>query len=148
MCLVINIKDFLDTHMISKLDNALNFHQTALSLRTSRQEMLSSNIANADTPNFKAKDIDFTNVLRDALSTSTKTHGLTTTSRMHINPNAGNIANTQALYRVPQQPSADGNTVDMDTERTRFAENSLKYDASVTFISGQIRGLLSALQER
>ncbi len=139
---------FLDIHMISKLDNTLSFHQTALSLRTSRQEMLSSNIANADTPNFKAKDIDFTNVLRDVLSSSAKTQGLTTTSAMHINPDYGNIANTQALYRVPQQPSADGNTVDMDTERTRFAENSLKYDASITFISGQIRGLLSALQER
>ena len=134
--------------MNSKLDNALNFHQTALTLRASRQVMLSSNIANADTPNFKAKDIDFTNVLRDVLSSSAKTQGLTTTSARHINPGAGNIASTQAMYRVPQQPSADGNTVDMDTERTRFAENSLKYDASITFISGQIRGLLSALQER
>ena len=134
--------------MNSKLDNALNFHQTALSLRTSRQEMLSSNIANADTPNFKAKDIDFTNVLRDVLSSSTKTQGLTTTSAMHINPESGSIANTQSMYRVPQQPSADGNTVDMDTERTQFAENSLKYDASITFVSGRIKGLLSALQER
>lgn len=134
--------------MNSKLDNALNYHQNALTLRTARQEMLSSNIANADTPNFKAKDIDFTKVLRDVISSSTKTHGLMTTSAMHINPGSGNVASTQAMYRVPMQPSADGNTVDMDTERTQFAENSLKYDASITFISGQIRGLLSALQER
>lgn len=134
--------------MNSKLDNVLNFHQTALSLRTSRQELLSSNIANADTPNFKAKDIDFTSVLRDAVSSSTKTQSLTTTSAMHINPGAGNIVNSQTLYRVPQQPSADGNTVEMDTERTNFAENSLKYDASITFVSNQIRNLLSALQER
>lgn len=148
MCLIKDINAIFGIHMNSKLDNALNFHQTSLSLRTARQEMLSSNIANADTPNFKAKDIDFTNVLRDVLSTSAKTQGLTTTSAMHINPGSGSVASTQAMYRVPQQPSADGNTVDMDTERTRFAENSLKYDASITFISGQIRGLLSALQER
>lgn len=134
--------------MNSKLDNLLNFHQTALSLSTARQQMLSSNIANADTPNFKAKDIDFSSVLRDALSTNSKTAGMTTTSPMHIRPGSGNIASTQTLYRVPQQPSADGNTVDMDTERTRFAENSIKYDASLTFVSGQIKNLLSVIQER
>ena len=134
--------------MNSKLDNVLNFHQTALSLSTARQEILSSNIANADTPNFKAKDIDFSGVLRDALSSSSRTSEMRTTSPMHITPGSGSIVNSQTLYRVPQQPSADGNTVDMDTERTRFAENSLKYDASLTFINAQIRNLLSAIQER
>jgi flagellar basal-body rod protein FlgB len=133
--------------MISKLDNALNFHQTALNVRAARQEVLSSNVANGDTPNFKARDIDFSNVLSDALSSNTNKTGLTTTSPMHLSSSSESSIVSQALYRVPQQPSADGNTVEMDAERTRFADNSIKYDASLTFISGQIRGLMLAIRE-
>jgi flagellar basal-body rod protein FlgB len=134
--------------MTSKLDNALNFHQTALNVRAARQELLSSNVANGDTPNYKARDIDFSSVLSDALSSNIKKTDLTTTSQMHISPNATNSIVSQALYRVPQQPSADGNTVEMDAERAKFADNSIKYDASLTFISGQIRNLMTAIQER
>lgn len=134
--------------MISKLDNALNFHQTALNVRAARQELLSSNVANGDTPNYKARDIDFASVLSDALSPNTKKTGLTTTSQMHISSNAADSIVSQALYRVPQQPSADGNTVEMDAERAKFADNSIKFDASLTFISGQIRNLMTAIQER
>jgi flagellar basal-body rod protein FlgB len=133
--------------MISKLDNALNFHQTALNVRAARQEVLSSNVANGDTPNFKARDIDFSNVLSDALSSNTNKTGLTTTSPMHLSSSSESSIVSQALYRVPQQPSADGNTVEMDAERTRFADNSIKYDASLTFISGQIRSLMLAIRE-
>lgn len=134
--------------MISKLDNALNFHQTALNIRAARQELLSSNVANGDTPNYKARDIDFSSVLNEALSSNTNKTVLTTTSQMHLTTNAENSIVSQALYRVPQQPSADGNTVEMDTERAKFADNSIKYDASLTFISGQIRNLMTAIQER
>ena len=134
--------------MISKLDNALNFHQTALNVRAARQELLSSNVANGDTPNYKARDIDFSSVLSDALSSNTNKTGLTTTSPMHISSNSESSIVSQALYRVPQQPSADGNTVEMDAERTKFADNSIKYDANLTFINGQIRGLLAAIRER
>lgn len=134
--------------MINKLDKELNFHHQALSLRTARQELLSSNVANADTPNFKAKDIDFTSVLREKLSSSTNKAGLVTTSPMHINTDTEGILGSSILYRVPLQPSADGNTVDMDMERTRFADNSIKYDASITFLTNQFRNLLSAIQER
>ncbi len=133
--------------MINKLDNALNFHHTALNVRTARQELLSSNVANADTPNFKARDVDFSSVLSDALSSNSAKTGLTTTSPMHLSSDAGNSIVAQAQYRVPLQPSADGNTVDMDAERARFADNSIKYDAGLTFINGQIRGLLTAIQE-
>ncbi len=132
--------------MISKLDNAVNFHHQALNLRVARQEILSSNVANADTPNFKARDIDFSDVLQEKLSSTSIKTGLTTTSPQHISSLSENIG-AQALYRIPQQPSADGNTVDMDTERAKFADNSIKYDASLTFISGQFRSLLSAIQE-
>ena len=136
--------------MISKLDKELNFHHQALSLRAARQELLSSNVANADTPNFKAKDIDFASVLHEKLSLTTNLNkvGLNTTSSMHINSAAQGVFGDNILYRVPLQPSADGNTVDMDMERTRFADNAIKYDASITFITTEFRSLTSAMQER
>ncbi|MCH9639816.1 MAG: flagellar basal body rod protein FlgB [Betaproteobacteria bacterium] len=136
--------------MNSKLDKAVNYLHQALNVRVARQELLSSNIANADTPSFKAKDIEFANVLNDRLSSSgVHKTGLTTTSPMHFDlKNAKGVLGDHTLYRVPLQPSADGNTVDMDVERTRFADNSIKYDANLTFINGQFRGLLSAIQER
>ncbi len=133
--------------MINKVDKAFNFHHTALNIRSARQELLSSNVANADTPNFKAKDIDFSSVLSNALSSDSKQTKLVTTSSKHMQLGSDSILGSQVLYRVPLQPSADGNTVDMDSERTRFSNNSIKYDASLTFMSGQIRGLLSAIQE-
>lgn len=132
--------------MINKLDNAFNFHQTALNIRAARQELLSSNVANANTPNFKARDIEFSSVLNNALSSGPSQSGLTTTSSRHIGSVAESMISSQTGYRVPLQPSADGNTVDMDMERTQFSNNSIKYDASLTFMSGQIRGLLSAIQ--
>lgn len=136
--------------MINKLDKELNFHHQALSLRVARQELLSSNVANADTPNFKAKDIDFASVLNQKLSLipSQNQVNLNTTSPMHINSAASGVFGDNILYRVPLQPSADGNTVDMDMERTRFADNAIKYDASITFLNSEFRNISSALQER
>ncbi len=136
--------------MINKLDKELNFHHQALSLRAARQELLSSNVANADTPNFKAKDIDFASVLHEKLSLTTNLNkvSLNTTSPTHINSAAQGVFGDNILYRVPLQPSADGNTVDMDMERTRFADNAIKYDASITFINNEFRNLTSAMQER
>jgi flagellar basal-body rod protein FlgB len=136
--------------MINKLDKELNFHHQALSLRVARQELLSSNVANADTPNFKAKDIDFASVLNQKLSLTPSQNqvNLNTTSPMHINSAASGVFGDNILYRVPLQPSADGNTVDMDMERTRFADNAIKYDASITFLNSEFRNISSALQER
>ncbi|MBS0299469.1 MAG: flagellar basal body rod protein FlgB [Proteobacteria bacterium] len=136
--------------MINKLDKELNYHHNALSLRVARQELLSSNVANADTPNFKAKDVDFASVLNERLSStsSSKKVNMNTTSTMHINSTASGTFGDNILYRVPLQPSADGNTVDMDMERTRFADNAIKYDASITFINNEFRNLTSAMLER
>ena len=136
--------------MINKLDKELNFHHQALSLRAARQELLSGNVANADTPNFKAKDIDFASVLHEKLSLTTNLNkvSLNTTSPMHINSTAQGAFGDNILYRVPLQPSADGNTVDMDMERTRFADNAIKYDASITFLNNEFRNLTMAMQER
>lgn len=136
--------------MINKLDKELNFHHQALSLRAARQELLSGNVANADTPNFKAKDIDFASVLHEKLSLTTNLNkvSLNTTSPMHINSAAQGAFGDNILYRVPLQPSADGNTVDMDMERTRFADNAIKYDASITFLNTEFRNISLAMQER
>lgn len=136
--------------MINKLDKELNFYHQALGLRVARQELLSSNVANADTPNFKAKDIDFASVLNQkiGLTTAFGKVGLNTTSPLHISSTAANTLADNLLYRTPLQPSADGNTVDMDMERTRFADNAIKYDASISFINNEFRNITLAMQER
>lgn len=138
--------------MINKLNKELDYHHQALSVRVARQELLSSNVANADTPNFKAKDIDFASVLHDKLGLTSQSGlsnvKLNATSPQHIHSAAQGIFGDRILYRVPLQPSADGNTVDMDMERTRFADNAIKYDASITFLNNEFRNLVSALQER
>lgn len=138
--------------MISKLDKdkELNLYHQALNLRAARQELLSSNVANADTPNFKAKDIDFSSVLREKLSLTTNTTkvGLITTSSGHISTDPTGILEDNLLYRVPLQPSADGNTVDMNMERTQFADNSIKYDVIITLIKDKFSYLSLAMQER
>jgi flagellar basal-body rod protein FlgB len=137
--------------MIGKLDDYLRFNETALSLRSQRQELLASNIANADTPNYKARDIDFSNALQGALSKGTQAQGgLATTAAAHIGNGAADgktlTDGTPVLYRNVVQGAVDGNTVDMDTERTQFADNALRYEAGITMINHQIHNLLAAIQ--
>jgi len=133
--------------MINKLDDALRFQQTALSLRAARQELLASNIANADTPNYKARDINFSSALQNAMSGTATELPTVKTSSMHLEGNSGaSILGTPVMYRQPVQPSADGNTVDMDVERAQFADNALRYEASVRFVSEQMKAMLTAIQ--
>jgi len=138
--------------MIGKLDDYLRFNETALALRAQRQQLLASNIANADTPNYKARDIDFANALQGALARSAPPAGnLATTAPGHIARATSADGNalpdgTPVLYRGVVQGSVDGNTVDMDVERNQFADNALRYEAAVTMINSQIRGLLTAIQ--
>ena len=133
--------------MIDKLDDVLRFQQTALSLRAARQELLASNIANADTPNYKARDIDFARALKSALAGSSTELSAVKTSAMHLEGNAGtSVPGAPVMYRRPVQPSADGNTVDMDVERAQFADNALRYEASVIFVNAKLKGILAAIQ--
>ncbi|MDD2913793.1 MAG: flagellar basal body rod protein FlgB [Gallionella sp.] len=133
--------------MVNKLDNLLNFHQTALNLRAARQELLASNIANADTPNYKAKDIDFASALQNALAGTSPELPVVQTSPMHFGGNTGDtILGSPVRYRVPVQPSADGNTVDMDVERAQFVDNALRYEASVNFAGGKLKDMLAVIQ--
>ncbi len=133
--------------MINKLDESLRFQQTALSLRSARQELLASNIANADTPNYKARDIDFASALQNAVAGSAAKLPVAQSSSRHLEGNTGgSVMGAPVLYRRPVQPSADGNTVDMDVERAQFADNALRYEANVQFVSAKLKGMLTAIQ--
>lgn len=133
--------------MVNNLDDLTRFHQTALSLRAARQELLAANIANADTPNYKARDIDFASALQNAMAGTSTELPLVKTSPQHLESDGGgSIMGAPVMYRKPVQPSADGNTVDMDVERAQFADNALRYEASVRFVSEQMKSMLSAIQ--
>jgi flagellar basal-body rod protein FlgB len=105
--------------------------------------MLASNIANADTPGYKAKDIDFKSAMASASEQSSST--LTRTHSKHIQI-GGPTGAAETLYRVPNQSSLDGNTVDGQLEKSAFAENAIRYQASLTFIGGKFNGLMAALK--
>ncbi len=157
--------------MLDRLTANLQFHAQALALRSERQKNLASNIANADTPGYKARDFDFAKALREATGTSsaplqppagsgtasipgTAVGGLNATDARHLGSD-GSYAGTGARtigtaaplqYRVPEQASMDGNTVDLDRERANFADNAVKYEATLKFINGNVRSLLSAIR--
>jgi flagellar basal-body rod protein FlgB len=140
--------------MMNKLDAALNFHQTALRVRNQRQELLASNIANADTPQYKARDIDFKSAMQSALQQSTGSGTtqipagqLQQTNGAHMNGSAGNgySGSSDVLFRSVVQGSVDGNTVDMDEERNAYVDNGIRYEASLTMMTGQIKKMLSAI---
>ena len=136
--------------MIGKLDEYLRFHETSLNLRAQRQQLLASNIANADTPNFKARDIDFNSAMKAALSKGSQqaqAPEVAKTQTAHLNGKSENaIGGNPLLYRKAAQGNVDGNTVDMDVERNQFTDNALRYEAGLTLISHKIKGLLTAIQ--
>ena len=137
--------------MIGKLDDYLRFNEAALSLRSQRQQVLASNIANADTPNYKARDIDFASALQGVMARSAAPAGtLAATAPAHIGGAAQNADvlpdGTQLQYRGVVQGAVDGNTVDMDVERNQFADNAIRYEAGITMINHQIRNMMAAIQ--
>jgi len=131
--------------MVKALDNYLGIHPAALKLRSQRTELLANNLANADTPNFKARDLDFRSALAAAGSPGAAIP-MTATRATHIALGAPNAAGQlHTLYRVPLAPSLDGNTVDPQLEQAAFAENAVRYQASLSFLSGKFRSLLTAI---
>ena len=124
-------------------DSALGIHQQALAVRTQRTELLASNIANVDTPGFKARDIDFKSTLMNINHQSSGS--VLTTNSKHIHNEMGS-ASAEVLYRVPNQSSLDGNTVDGNLEKSAFSENAIRYQASLTFLEGKFRGMLAAIK--
>jgi flagellar basal-body rod protein FlgB len=118
-------------------------HEKALLLRGERVGVLAANIANADTPNYKARDIDFAAALQQQMDGPV---ALTTTRSMHIAFGQDTLGSGAELkYRYPYQPSLDGNTVEAPIEQQNFAENAVRYQASLMFINRRVSGLELAM---
>ena len=127
------------------LDSYLGVHQDALKVQSKRMEVLADNLANVDTPNYKARDIDFRTALAQAADPPSST-SLRTTDAQHI---AGDLltggADSLLKYRIPLAPSLDGNTVDAAQEQAAFADSSIHYQASLSFLSMRLKNLLTAI---
>ncbi len=128
--------------MALNLDSYLGIHAKALIARDQRASQLANNLANANTPNYKAMDVDFNDLL--AASMGANSQRVQVTAPNHINTNADFSANLK--YRTPNQASLDGNTVDKDIETTEFARNALNYQATLSFLNGKIKSMVVALK--
>jgi flagellar basal-body rod protein FlgB len=122
------------------MDSILGVHEDALLYRARRMEVLAGNLANSDTPHYKARDIEFSSVLNGAMGGLK----LASTQAGHIELAAGSMRDA-LKYRVPHQPAQDGNTVEADLELARYAENAVAYQASLLFANGKISTLRAAL---
>ena len=161
--------------MFANLTNALDFQGKALTIRADRQRVLASNIANADTPGYASRDINFKDAMASALGSNSSTcsslgnkltlaqpqtdnvsGSFVSTALAATHPNhiplqstLGTLGNNNAeelQYTTPSQPAMDNNTVDMDQERANFVDNSVRYEAALTFINGSSKTILSAIQ--
>jgi flagellar basal-body rod protein FlgB len=130
--------------MAISFEKAFGVHETALNLKAKRAEVIANNLANADTPNFKSRDIDFKKALE--LANSQRASKLIRTHESHIDSRIGTEI-PGLSYRIPLQPdTGDGNTVEAQIEQTKFAENAMQYQTSLTFLNSRIKGLISALK--
>lgn len=130
------------------LDKHFAVHAAALRISSQRSEVIARNLANSDTPNFKATDIDFRKALDQALGSANAGALKTTQSRHMAGPSGGNFIDgipLQTVDRAPLAPSLDGNTVDVSLEQAEFAKNAVRYQASLNFLNSQMRGLMTAI---
>jgi flagellar basal-body rod protein FlgB len=130
---------------MQRLTDALDFQTQALVLRAERQRLIASNIANADTPGYLARDMDFARALREATGQAAAAAPAATQPR-HLAVAAGARAEPQLMYTRPAQDNLDHNSVDMDRERAAFADNTVKYEAALRFINAQVRTMLDAMK--
>ena len=128
--------------MAINFDNALGIHESALLFRSRRAEVLANNLANADTPNFKARDLDFSAALAGERNAGLKPQ---LTHQRHID-SGSNVAEAALRYRIPDQPSVDGNTVETQQEFARYARNALDFQASFQFLNAKFTGLKNAIR--
>ena len=142
--------------MFANLTSGLDFHSKALVVRAERQRVIASNIANADTPGYVARDLNFKDAMNQATGAGLSPGNSAQTSSSGT-PNARHIALSGAggaglgsgsslAYTVQTQPSVDGNSVDLDRERANFVDNSVRYEATLRFINGRAKTILSAIQ--
>ena len=132
--------------MAINFDKALGVHQYAMQLRAQCSEVLANNIANSDTPGFKARDIDFHSMLKSRMGMPGGDLKMNTTSAAHSTNMLKPDAINGLKYRNPSQPAIDGNTVDVQKERAEFARNTLEYQAAFTFLNSRVKGLKSAIR--
>ncbi len=135
--------------MAFSFDSYLGAYDDALVLRSRRSEILAANLANADTPGYKAKDIDFKEALSSIMGNRAEfkkaSLKMTTTNQQHINTTENNFS-ADIMYRNPYQPSLDGNTVDAGIEKTEFSKNSIYYSANLRFLTGKFQSLTKAIK--
>jgi flagellar basal-body rod protein FlgB len=131
--------------MLNRLTDTLEFHGQALALRSERQRLIASNIANADTPGYVARDINFSQMLLSATTGMKAASTLAAPQSGHMLGNSGFTTEAQLVYATPSQTNLDQNTVDMDRERANFTDNSVKYEATLRFINGNVRTMISAI---
>ena len=124
-------------------DSVFGIHEQALKLRARRSEVLAANLANADTPGYKARDFDFKAMLSREMLPAVR---LASTRQGHIQADNNIVPNTQMLYRNPQQPSLDGNTVEAEREQVEYSANAVSYQASLRFLEGRIKSLKTAIR--
>ncbi|MGQ5701598.1 flagellar basal body rod protein FlgB [Sandaracinobacteroides sp. A072] len=132
---------------MNRLDRFLGVHGQALALRSERMSILASNIANAATPGYKARDLDFARLMQAGKGARGAGAALAATSAGHITTPVQQ-AMPRIAYRVPVQPSLDGNTVELATEQLQFAETALRYRSTLSILNGRIGSLMSALKEQ
>ncbi len=132
--------------MLNRITETLEFQGQALELRSHRQRLIASNIANGDTPGFVARDFDFAQALRQATGALPAGQGVAATNARHLGTGAAGGAPPNLLYATPSQTNLDRNTVDMDRERAAFADNAVKYEATLRFINGNVRTMLDAIK--
>ena len=132
--------------MAINIDKALGVFPNALELRSRRAEILANNLANGDTPGFMARDVDFKSVLGGMMGEGTQTPALEATQVRHeqglLSPDSIN----GLMYRMAAQPSVDGNTVDLQKERTEFVRNTQEFQAALTFLNSKLKGLTTAIK--
>jgi flagellar basal-body rod protein FlgB len=129
------------------LDRHLGIHPQAATLRSQRAELLAANLANADTPNYQARDLDFGAVLQQALGGEGGEGGerVVRTDSRHLGLGDGE-GGAEVLYRTPTQAALDQNSVDVQAERARFADNALRYQATMRFLDSKFSGLIAAIR--
>lgn len=132
--------------MSLSIDSLLGVHQPALMLRSRRMELLASNLSNADTPNYKARDIDFRAALAQAKAGQASAKHMVVTNSGHIQPGGNPFMGGDPMYRTPLQSAIDGNTVDSQLEKAQFMENAVGYQASLRFLTSKFQGIKKALK--
>lgn len=132
--------------MPNGFDSIFGIHEQALQVRSKRAQLIANNIANADTPGYKARDIEFSEVLLKQMRGSSMSPSMRSTDARHVNNLIDSTAMEGLKYRNPMQPSIDGNTVDMNIEKAEYAENTLRFQATFTFLNGRVKGILGALR--